>query len=129
MKNLLIATAVLEAATGLAPLLSPSLPVSLLLATSLETPAALTIARLAGAALLSLSTVCWSARDEKPGRTLTVLVVAMLFYNAAAVALLVAYADNGLKSSGAGLWPAVLLHTALAIWCTHLPRVGAATIG
>lgn len=123
MKNLLIVTAVLEAATGLALLLLPSLPVSLLFGEALDAPSALTIARLAGAALLSFAVVCWAARDEKPGRTLKGLVVAMLLYNVAAVALLVAHAGIGLKPSGVGLWPAVLLHTALAIWCIACLRV------
>lgn len=66
MKILLIATAVLEGATGLSLLVLPSLPVSLLFGASLDTPAALTIARLSGAALLSLGMVCWAARNEKP---------------------------------------------------------------
>jgi hypothetical protein len=119
MRTLLIVTAVLEAGTGLSLLLLPSLPVSLLFGASLDTPAALTIARLCGAALLSLGMVCWAARNEKPGHALTGLVVAMLFYNTAAVGLLVAHSGIGFKSSAGGLWPAVLLHTGLAIWCIN----------
>src|SRR4029453_14983595 len=105
MKNLLIVTAVLETATGLALLLLPSLPVSLLFGEALDAPSALTIARLPGAALLSFAGGCWAARDEKPGRPFAGLVVAMLLYNVAAVALLVAHAGIGLKPSGLGLWP------------------------
>ena len=53
MKTLLIVTALREAATGLALSLSPALPVSLLLGVALDTTGGLTVARVAGAALLA----------------------------------------------------------------------------
>jgi hypothetical protein len=44
------------------------------------------------------------------------LIVAMLLYNAALVAILVlAWANQGM--SGIALWPVVLAHAALAVWC------------
>ncbi len=111
MKLLLAITAVLEAATGLALLSTPGVVARLLLGATLDAPAAVTVARVAGAALLALGVACWLARDN--GRA---LVVAMLLYNAVAVAVL-AHAALGLAVSGVGLWPAVGLHTALAGWC------------
>ena len=111
MKLLLAITAVLEAATGLGLLVATPMVARLLLSATLDTPAAVTVARVAGAALLVLGAACWLARNS--GR---VLVVAMLFYNVAAVAIL-AHAAVGLALSGIGLWPAVGLHTALAGWC------------
>ena len=116
MKNLLTVTAGIEAATGLALLGLPSLVVSLLLGGSLDTPAALVVARVTGAALLSLGVACWSARNDEKSRAAVGVVTAMLMYNVAAVAVL-AYAGIGLGLSGIGLWPAVLLHAALAAWC------------
>lgn len=111
MKRLLTLTAILEAGTGLALLVAPSVVARLLLGTTLEAPAALTVARVAGAALLALALACWLAREN--GRA---LVAAMLLYNVAAVAIL-AHAGLGLALSGIGLWPAVALHFAMAVWC------------
>jgi hypothetical protein len=116
MKNLLTVTAGIEAATGLALLGLPSLVVSLLLGGSLDTPAALVVARVTGAALLSLGAACWLARNDAQSRAAVGVVTAMLMYSVAAVAVL-AYAGIGLGLSSIGLWPAVLLHAALAAWC------------
>jgi len=116
MKNLLIVTAVAEAATGLALLGSPSLVVSILLGGSLDMPVALVVARVGGAALLSIGVACWLARNDQQSTAATGLIAALLLYNTAVVAVLV-YAGMGLGFSGIGLWPAVVLHAALAVWC------------
>ena len=116
MKSLLIVTAVLETATGLALLGLPSQVVSLLLGASLDAPAALVVARVTGSALLSLGVACWLARNNDESRAAAGLVAAMLLYNVAAVSVFV-YASVGLGLSGIGLWPAVFLHAVLAAWC------------
>ena len=116
MKSLLIVTAALETATGLVLLALPSLVVLFLLGESLDAPAALVVARVTGAAMLSLGVACWLARSDEKSRAAVGLVTAMLLYNAAAVSVLL-YASIGLALSGIGLWPAVLLHAALAVWC------------
>jgi len=116
MKSLLIVTAAVETATGLALLGLPSLVASLLLGESLDAPAALVVARVAGAALLALGVACWLARNDQQSRTATGLIAALLLYNVAAVSVLV-YASIGLGLTGFGLWPAVALHVALAVWC------------
>ncbi|HEY5705863.1 MAG TPA: hypothetical protein VIS96_09850 [Terrimicrobiaceae bacterium] len=116
MKALPIVTAVIEVGAGLALLGFPSAVAVLLLGTPLETAAALTVARVAGAGLLALGVACWLARGDMQSRAAIGLVVAMLLYNAAAVAVL-AYAGIGLGLYGALLWPAVFLHAAMAVWC------------
>ena len=106
----------LETITGIALMVSPAPPVSLLIGAALDTSGGLVVARIAGAALLALGLACWLARDDGRSDAARGLVAAMLLYNAAAVAVLL-YAGLGLKLSAIGLWPAVLLHLALAVWC------------
>ena len=116
MKALPIVTAVIEVGAGLALLGFPSAVAMLLLGTPLETPAALTVARVGGAGLLALGVACWLARGDTQSPAARGLVGAMLLYNAAAVAVL-AHAGIGLGLHGALLWPAVFLHAAMALWC------------
>jgi hypothetical protein len=115
-KKLLIVTALVETATGLLLLMSPTPVVAFLLGASLDAPAALVVARMAGAALLSLGCACWLARNDGPNRAARGLVVAMLLYNGVSVAVL-ANAGAGAKLVGVLTWPAVALHAALAVWC------------
>jgi len=122
VKTLLTITAVIEAGTGVALAIAPSPVVLVLLGSPLEKPAGLVIGRILGAALFSLGTACWLARHDAQGRTAAGLVAAMLLYNIAAVSLL-GYARVGLGISGAGLWPGVILHLALAVWCVACLRI------
>jgi hypothetical protein len=115
-KSLLIVTALLEGGTGLALVVSPSVIVSLLSGTALEAPGALAIGRIAGAAVLSLGAACWLARHDEKSRAAAGLIATMLLYNTAAVAVLAdAFFGSGL--TGVGLWPGLVLHVAMALWC------------
>jgi hypothetical protein len=116
MHNLLVVTAVVEVATGLVVVSLPSGFATLLLGTSLEAPAAEIIARIAGVALIALGVACWLARSDGQSRAARGLVGAMLFYNTG-VAILLAYAGVGLAVSGMALWPAVVFHAAMTVWC------------
>jgi hypothetical protein len=115
-KSLLAATALIEAATGLALMILPSAVAMLLLGASLDTPAALTVGRVAGAALLALGVACWLARHDEESRSGVGLIVGMLLYNSAAV-LILTVAGIGSGLVGIALWPAVVLHAAMAVWC------------
>jgi hypothetical protein len=64
MKRLLTLTAIIEAGTGLALIAMPSIVVRLLLGSPLQTYDAVTLGRVAGAALLALGVACWLAQHD-----------------------------------------------------------------
>lgn len=123
MKLLLILTAVFEVATGFALLAAPAMTVSILLGAELETPAGSIAGRIAGAALVALAIMCWQARNGERYGVATGVVAGMFFYNVA-TALIVAYAGLGLGLHSALMWPVLVMHAALAVWCAAvlLPR-------
>ncbi|MDR3623395.1 MAG: hypothetical protein P4L85_28945 [Paludisphaera borealis] len=128
MKSLLTTTAVLEAGTGVALWVAPSAASSMLLGSPIDSPAGLIMGRLLGSALCSIAAACWFAGDDALGWTASGLVAALLLYNVAAVALL-SYASVGLGMSGVGLRPAVVLHSALAVWCVASLRAASRNAG
>jgi hypothetical protein len=113
LKSLLTITAIIEVATGLALVMAPSLVASSLLGTTLLDPTASIIAKLAGVALLTIGLACWLSRKEAQS---TIMAKTMLGYNFFAISLLV-YSALVEQVSGQGLWPAVLLHVILLVWC------------
>ena len=116
MKSLLTIAAVLEAATGVALLILPALLFSLLLGARLDHPTEVIVCRVGGAALVALGVACWRARLDGRSRAATGIVAALLFYNVAAVVILLD-ARLGEALGGIGLWPVIVLHAALAGWC------------
>jgi len=64
MKTLQTVTAVIEAGAGLALLGLPSTTASFLLGTPLDSPVAVSLARIGGAAILALAIICWLARNN-----------------------------------------------------------------
>jgi hypothetical protein len=121
MKRLLTFTAIIEAVTGLALIAMPSIVVRLLLGSLLDTSAALVLGRVAGVALLTLGVACWLARDDTQSCAARGVVTAMLLYNVAVAAVL-AFAGIGLRLHGIALWPAVVLHAAMTVWCVACLR-------
>jgi hypothetical protein len=116
MNLLLKLTALIEAATGLALLVAPSVVVRLLFGSLLDTSAAVTLGRVAGAALLALGVACWLAQYDAQSCAARGLVSAMVLYNLGAVVIL---GGAGIRSQpvGIALWPAVVLHAVMTIWC------------
>ena len=122
MKRLLIVTAVIELGAGVALLSLPSATVTLLLGSGLDTPAAVALGRVAGAALFALGVASWLAHYDAQSCAARGLVSAMVLYNLGAVVIL---GVAGVRSQpvGIALWPAVVLHAAMTIWCvTRLLR-------
>jgi len=116
MKKLLITAAIIESATGLILVSFPSVIAALLFGLSLDSPAALAVARVAGVALISLGTACWLGRNDKQGKAVKGLVIAMTVFNIGVIIVFI-YAGIGLGLSGIGLWPVVLVHLAMTVWC------------
>jgi len=116
MKTLHTATAVIELGAGLALLCFPSATVTLLVGAPLEAAPALTVGRVGGAGLLALGVACWLARDDTQSRAARGLIAAMSLYNVAAVVVL-AFAGIGFGLHGVALWPAVILHAVMTVWC------------
>jgi hypothetical protein len=115
-KLLLTVIAVGELLTGLALLIAPSVVVGVLLGATLDYPAAIVVGRVAGAALLAIGLICWLQREIGRGAAQTGLLVGLLAYNAA-VPIVLAYTAKVDGTRAIGLWPAVVLHSLVAIWC------------
>jgi hypothetical protein len=127
MKLLLKLTALIEAATGLGLITVPAVVVRLLLGSELL-GAGIPLGRLTGVALLTLGIVCWLASSDTQSCAARGIVTAMTLYNIGAV-LILACAGLQLPIVGIGLWPAVILHAAMAVWCvtTLLQKQGRAS--
>jgi hypothetical protein len=106
-RSVLALAAIGEAATGAALLLVPSLVGQLLLGAELI-GIAVTVARVAGIALVALGVACW------PGSPL----LGMLIYSAA-ITLYLAYVALAGGVTGTLLWPAVVLHAILTALLTQ----------
>jgi hypothetical protein len=121
MKTLFALTGVSEAATGLVLLVYPPIVVRLLLGAEI-TGVGGVISRVAGGALLAIGVACWLARDDAGGPAQRGLLFGVLIYDLAAAAIL-AHAGVFLDMAGIVLWPAVVLHAALAVWCAACFRM------
>src|SRR6266513_4332372 len=116
MSRFLKLTAIIEVPTGLGLLVVPAIVVRLLLNSEIS-GAALPLGRVAGVALLALGVACWLASYDTPSSAARGLVSAMLLYNIGATLILGA-AGLGSGLVGLILWPAVLVHAGMAMWCT-----------
>jgi hypothetical protein len=103
MKKLLIVTAMVEEATGVALLTFPSLVGQLLFGAEL-TGIAVIVARVTGIALIGLGVACWPGTPRGGMLTYSALVTLYLLY-------------FGIRGEWVGplLWPVVVLHAVLTL--------------
>ena len=126
MRRLLTLTALIETVAGLGLLAVPAIVVRLLLGGEIS-GAGVSLGRVAGAALFALGVACWLAHYDAQSCAARGVVSAMVLYNLGAVVILGA---AGMRSQpvGIALWPAVVLHAAMTVWCvTCLRRTGPVT--
>jgi hypothetical protein len=111
----LLVTAIVEIVAGLALLLAPGAATAWLLGAASIDPASLFLARWVGVALLAIGVASGLAREDAGGPARRGVLAAVVFYDVAAVLLLIS-AAVGPRLAGPALWPAVVLHTLLAGW-------------
>jgi len=125
MTKLLGLAAVLEAATGLALLIHPSLVGQLLFGDGVA-GAGMALSRVAGCALLALGVACWPGREVGSGSARSAR--GMLTYSLL-VTLYLVYLGVVVHLAGMLLWPAVAVHTVwmlllVAAWRHERQRPG-----
>jgi len=120
MKNLLIVTAIMEAGVGLALLFAPSLVTRLLFAADI-TGAAVPLGRITGVLLLALSAACWLARGDAESRAGGALLTAALIYDVGVTGICVILVIQS-QYVGILLWPVIIIHVAMTVWCVALLR-------
>ena len=118
LKRILVLAAIVEIATGLALVFVTRLVVELLL--GVYAPwTSLSIARVAGIAIVTFGVSCTSWRESGPPRAAPWL--AMLAYSVLVAAYL-AYLSVVGKIGGVMLWPAVVYHAIAAVALAWLGR-------
>ena len=114
LKTFFAVTAVVEIVTGVGLLVLPAVVVAALLGIHPAATETLLVGRIAGAALLAIGVTCALVRVDA-GPTGRAVLAGVLIYDVLA-ALLLVYAAISLQMAGPALWPAVVLHTLLAVW-------------
>jgi hypothetical protein len=111
MRQLLGPAAVLEAITGLALMIHPTLVTRLLFGSGVS-GVGMALSRIAGIALLALGVACWPSREAGNGGTPA--VQGMLAYSVLVTIYLV-YLGGVAQLAGVLLWPAVAAHAVLTL--------------
>jgi uncharacterized membrane protein YfcA len=114
MKLLLKVTAVFEGITGLALAVVPASVIQLILGSSpARDTSEMFSARIFGLVLIVIAAACWLAKNDSQE---SIMLKVITGYNILAMAGML-YAALVTGVYGVGLWPAVLAHIVLLIWC------------
>ena len=116
LKSFLLVTAVVELVTGIFLVILPGRPLALLLGADQPAPETLLVGRWAGVALLAIGVASAMTRNDSGSAASRAVLAGILTYDVAAAVLLI-YAAIVMLMVGPALWPAVVLHAALAVWC------------
>lgn len=114
--ELFIVTALFEVSVGLSLIFLSTTVIWLLLGVRNPSQEALIVGRILGGALISIGIACWLARYDRGSLSQRALTWELLLYNGGAFVLL-AIAGSVMRMSGIALWPGVVFHMALALWC------------
>jgi hypothetical protein len=110
------ATAAIELGAGLALLAAPAVAIRGIFGSAVDVFPAVGIARVTGAALISLGAACWWARNDGRSAASRALLGGIFIYNVAVVGLCFI---GALGALGPLQWAAIALHGVLAIWCVR----------
>jgi len=121
IRTLLMLSAALEAATGVALIAAPELVARVLLGAELS-GSGVAVARLAGCGLLALGLACWPGKDDVTSQGTRALFV----YNLLA-GLYLGYLRVDGDFVSFLLWPACAVHTLLALLLARPAYVGVLT--
>ena len=116
MKLFLSLTAILEALTGFALIAAPVPLVAFLFGVPLIGAGAMTVAFIAGAAIITMAFFCWLSRKNADDFA---IVKTMVVYNFAIVSIVI-YGVINYQLAGIPLWLVVCFHLSFAIWAIML---------
>jgi len=122
VKTLILVKFAVEVLAGLAFLFFPSALFVILLGVPLGASGAYAF-RMFGTAISAIGIACWLAREDSASRAARALVTATAFYDVAFVTILLAARFVG-GLSGIALWPTVVLHLGLAVYCLFCLKQG-----
>jgi hypothetical protein len=112
-----VVTALLEVGAGAALLAVPSVGITALFGSTVDVYPASAIARLTGAALVSIGAACWWARNDTGSGASQALLRGVLVYNVIVIVLVMVGTLGALAPLQ---WTAVVVHVIQAAWCARL---------